>query len=77
MKKKLSGLSEIVHILEILNPKHSHIQSQWYVEETMKFITPMFMIQWIKDEKLIEYLLSESSHGELIKRCALILKFLG
>ena len=35
------------------------------------------MVEWIKKEKLIEYLLSDSSHGELIKRASQILKFMG
>lgn len=74
MKKKLGGITEITTILDNLTPKQ---KTYFYHERVqMKFITKEYMTKWIKEQKLIEVLLNESSHGELIKRAGIVLKFL-
>lgn len=71
MKKKLNGLTEIISILESFSHRTTRLRAMYYEDsrhQTFKFIDSEFMIQWIKDEKLIEYLLTDSAHSELIKK---------
>ena len=76
MKKRLTGINEIKGIIEMTT---DNIRRNWPDEDSprrSKWIKPEYLCRWIYDNKLVEYLLGDSSHVELIKRSASVLRFL-
>jgi len=68
IQKRVAGLTEINEYCQyLINPNQSR---------DIKYIDSDYVIQWIKEKKLIEYIFGDTGHPELIKRCRPILRFL-
>jgi hypothetical protein len=77
MKKRLNGINEIKNIIEQTSDNR-HRQS-WQDDDSprrSRWLKPEFLLNWIHENKLTELLLGESSHIEVIKRSACVLRFL-
>ena len=81
MKKKLIGINEIKSIVRSTERVGSRMmQHSWQDNDSprvnSRWLKPEYLIQWINDNKLVEYLLGDSTHIEVIKRSASVLIFL-
>ena len=76
MKKRLAGINEIKSIIEMTADSSRQNWPYEYSPRKSKWLKPDYLCRWIYDNKLVEYLLSDSSHVELIKRSGSILRFL-
>lgn len=77
MKKRLNGINEIKSIIE--STSDSVRKSHWQDEDSprrSRWLKPEYLCKWINDNKLVEYLLGDSSHVEVIKRSTTVLRFL-
>lgn len=76
MKKRLNGINEIKSIIEMTA---SSMRKGWHEDESpsrARWLKPEYLCRWIQDNHLVEYLLGDSSHVEVIKRSTTVLKFL-
>jgi hypothetical protein len=76
MKKRLNGITEIKNIIEMTSDS---IRRTWQDEDQprkARWLKPEYLCKWIQENHLLEYLLGESSHIEVIKRSTSVLKFL-
>jgi len=76
MKKRLNGINEIKSIIEMTSDS---IRRGWQDEESprkSRWLKPEYLCNWIHENKLTELLFGESSHIEVIKRSANVLRFL-
>ena len=78
MKKRLAGINEIKEIIDSFNPNKwsNDLHDLSSDRESPKFLTPEYLCEWILSNKVLDILLSENSHIELIKRSASLLIFL-
>ena len=81
MKKRLTGINEIKSIVRSTERIGSGIvHHKWQDDDTpeirSRWLKPEYLINWIEENKLVEFLLGESSHVEVIKRSASLLIFL-
>ena len=79
MKKRLTGINEIKSIVESTGNRGIKTSS-WHDDDsprtTSRWLKPEYLCKWIHDNKLIEYLLGDTSHVEVIKRSSSVLIFL-
>lgn len=76
MKKRLNGINEIKTIIEMTS---DHMHRGWRDDDSprrAKWLKPEFLCNWIHENRLLELLLGESSHIEVVKRSTTVLKFL-
>ena len=81
MKKRLTGINEIKSIVRSTERIGSRmVQHKWQDDDSprvkSRWLKPEYLINWIEEHKLVEYLLGESSHVEVIKRSSSLLIFL-
>lgn len=77
MKKRLNGINEVKHIIEMTSGfMRPGIPQDFDSPRRARWLKPEYLCKWIKDNDLIEYLLGETSHIEVIKRSTTVLKFL-
>lgn len=77
MKKRLNGINEIKAIIE--STTDLFVKRSWKEEGSpirSRWLKPEYLCKWIEDNKLVEYILGDSSHVEVIKRSATVLQFL-
>ncbi len=72
LEKKLKGITEIKEISERVD----FAQSPYEQDKGTKYLTPDLLTQWILDNQVVQLLLGDSIHMEIIKRCHEVLKFL-
>lgn len=76
MKKRLNGINEIKNIIEMTS---NQLRRGWHDDDSprhTRWIKPEYLCNWIHENKLTEFLLGETSHIEVIKRSANVLRFL-
>lgn len=76
MKKRLVGISEIKSIIEMTADSARRSWPDEYAPAKARWLKPDYLCRWIHSNQLVEYLLGDSSHVELIKRSGSILRFL-
>lgn len=79
MKKRLTGINEIKSIVESTTNRRVKTSSWDYDDsprQVSRWIKPEYLVKWIQDNELIEYILGDSSHVEVIKRAPSVLIFL-
>ena len=72
LEKKLKGINEIKEISD-------KIEKSCYImgfDKSSQYLTPELFIEWIIKNKVIELLIGDSLHIEIIKRCHDIIKFM-
>jgi ubiquitin carboxyl-terminal hydrolase 9/24 len=91
LEKRLKGLQDIKFMIDriIKTQRNAYIRqravSQWKnhsdidmevnkIPETGYFNCPL-MCKWLKDNKVVEIILGEGAHIEIVKRCDTILRF--
>jgi hypothetical protein len=77
MKKRLNGINEIKAIIE--STTDLFVRRSWKDDDSprkSRWLKPEYLCKWISDNKLVEYILGDSSHIEVIKRSATVLQFL-
>ena len=73
LEKKLKGITEIKEISEKVDASMCATDNS---QRTINYLTSDIYINWIAKERVLETLLGDSIHIELIKRCHDIIKFL-
>jgi hypothetical protein len=85
MKKRLNGINQIKEYCLGSMYKHRSIMDTdnfrrpWGDDDSPRkstCINPEVLLKWLRDNQVLEYILSESSHIEVIKRSTSIIKFL-
>lgn len=78
MKKRLTGINEIKGIVEATGNRGMKTNS-WHDDsprQASRWLKPEYLVKWINENQLIEYILGDSSHVEVIKRSSSVLIFL-
>lgn len=81
-EKRLKGVNEIKEISERIEMTENYASSteNYYYQisrkKFMKYLTSDLFLKWISENKIVEILLGDSMHVEIIKRCHDILIFM-
>ena len=75
LEKRLNGLADIKHLIDRADysPRYAY-QQQTLPKET--WLTSDYLVKWIIEHKILEMILNENAHAELVRRTAYILTFL-
>ena len=82
MKKRLNGINQIKSIIEFTERSSSssdHMRRHWQDDDSprvSRWLKPEYLCNWLLENQLLEYILGENSHVEVVKRSTSVLKFL-
>ena len=74
LEKRLNGLTEIKRLIDSVEP--SNLQRVYSRIPQLKYITSDDLVKWIIQNNILEKIINENAHAELIKRTSPILIFL-
>lgn len=67
--KKVFGLNQVCELIEAMNRGR-------FSRQHFRFLSPQFLVKWIQEKDLLQILLGQDIHQEILKRTPDILKFL-
>jgi hypothetical protein len=83
LEKKLKGINEIKDICERLEisivdkyPRDNYRSYDNNNYSQLKYLTPDIFVNWFIENRILEFILGDSIHLEIIKRCHEIFKFI-
>ena len=79
LEKQLNGLADIKRLIERVNQASNNYNNSYRDKEPMqalRWLNAELLSKWIIDNKILEMILSENAHAELVKRLGTILIFL-
>jgi len=80
LEKRLKGLAEIKTIIERIEYDPRERADRYFLEahkvKPMKFMTAPLLKEWLSENRVVEIVLGENTHVEIVKRAGPVIKFL-